>query len=292
MRAFGNLNPIVITVYYLSAISILMFSQSPVLLVFGFAGAFAYSLIYSNQTRIRTHLFYLLLFTVLTAVNPLFSHNGKTVLFVINNAPFTLEALVYGAVSAGGIITVLYLFSSFSEIMTRDKLLYTFGALSPKAALVLSMGLRYVTLLSDRAKIISDSQKALGLYKEDNIFDKIKGDLRVFSILITWALENGITTADSMAARGYGQGKRTYFTLFKFRKNDVFVLLFTLVCDALTVISISYGALGCTFYPSFEMHGITPLGIIGATAYGALAVLPIITEIKEGIKWKCLRSKI
>ena len=291
MRSFENGNPMVITVYFLSVIGILMFSQNPVLLLLCFVGAFSYTLMRRNVS-VRSHLFYFLLFTVVTMINPLVSHNGKTVLFVINDSPITLEALVYGIVNAGILITVLYLFRQFSEIMTRDKLLYVFGSVSPKLALILSMGLRYVPLFRERAKKISESQKALGLYKEDHIFAKIQSDLRVFSILITWALENGITTADSMAARGYGKYRRTYFTLFKFRKSDAFILILTILCSVLTILGMASGVLDFIFYPTFYFSDATPLGIISYTAYGILTLLPIISETEERLRWKYLQSKI
>lgn len=292
MRSFENCNPVVIVVYFLMVIGILMFSQNPLLLLLGLIGALAYALMQSKRPAIKTHLFYFCLFLVLSLINPLTSHNGKTVLFVINDSPITLESLIYGIVSAGILITVLYLFRSFSEIMTRDKLLYVFGSLSPKLALILSMGLRYVPLFGDRARTISESQRALGLYKEDNVFDKIKSDLRVFSILITWALENGITTADSMSARGYGTHRRTYFTLFKFKKSDVLILILTALCSVLTVIGMALGALDVRFYPSLKLQHLTPLGITAYTAYGVLCALPIILEIEERLKWNYLRSKI
>lgn len=288
MRSFENSNPIVITLYFLSVIGILMFSQNPILLLLSFLGSFFYTLIRSR----RIPVFYLFLFILLTLANPLMSHNGKTVLFVINDSPITLEALVYGAVSAGILITVLCLFRIFSEIMTRDKLLYVFGSLSPKLALILSMGLRYVPLFRERARKISESQKALGLYKEDNILDKIKSDLRVFSILITWALENGITTADSMSARGYGKRRRTYFSLFKFRKSDALLLILTMLCSALTLIGMAMGTLDFIFYPTLKFVNLAPLGVAAYTAYGLLSVLPIILETEERLRWKYLQSKI
>ena len=292
MNAFENRNPAVIAIYYLSVIAVLMLSQNPILLLLCFFGAFFHSLLTGGRKNTRAYLFYLLLFLLLALINPVFSHNGKTVLFVLNDAPITLEAIVYGAVSAGVIVTVLLLFRSFTEIMSRDKLLYVFGKLSPKLALILSMGLRYVPLFKERAGKIKESQRALGLYKEENVFDKIKCDLRVFSILITWALENGITTADSMSARGYGRGRRSYYSLFKFRASDAVILTLTLLCVALTLIGMALGTLDFDFYPSLVMSQITPLGMISYTAYGILTMLPIFTETEERIKWKYLQSKI
>jgi len=294
MRSFAQCNPIAVTVYFLSVSGILMFSQNPILLALGFSCALIYALIRVERPTAGEHMFCFFLFLLLTLINPLLSHNGKTVLFVINDSPITLEATVYGAVSAGTLVTLLYLFGSFSRVMTRDRLLYVFGSLSPKLALILSMGLRYVPLLRDRAKRIAESQRALGLYQQENIIDKIKSDLRVFSILITWALENGITTADSMAARGYGTHKRSFFTRFRFGSRDILLLTVTLACTTLTAIGMALGTLDFVFYPTiaFASGGIPPLSVAAYTAYGILAALPIILETEECVRWKYLRSRI
>lgn len=292
MRRLEDCNPIVITIYYLAMMIILMFSQNPVLLLIGAIGALTYFLLRNKENTLLSHLFYIVLFALLSIINPLTSHNGKTVLFVINNSPITLEATIYGAVNAGIIVTVLYLFRSFSDIMTRDKLLYVFGKLSPKLALVLSMALRYVALFKDRARHISESQRAIGLYKDENVIDKIKSDLRVFSILITWALENGITTADSMSARAYGKHKRTYYSIFGFCLCDGIMLGIILSCTTLTLLGMSLGALNFTFYPNIVSADPTPLSTAAYIAYGILAILPTITETEERLKWKYLQSKI
>ena len=292
MRLFENYNPIVITLYFLSMSTVLMFSQSPLLLLIGFSGIISYFCIRDKKKSFRSHLFYILLFIILTFINPLVSHNGKTVLLVINDSPITLEAIVFGAVSAGILVTILYLFRIFSDIMTRDKLLYVFGKLSPKLSLILSMGIRYVHLFMERTKKISDNQKALGLYKDDNILDKIKCDLRIFSILITWALENGITTANSMEARGYGKQRRTYYSLFKFRKADIFILAITLICTSVTLSAIILGNNDFTFYPTLKISDATPLGVASYISYGILAFMPTFNETEEKLKWRYLESKI
>lgn len=292
MRRLEDCNPIVITVYFLAMTLVLMFSQNPILLLIGGIGALAYFLMRDKGNTLSSHIFYLALFAALTVINPLTSHNGKTVMFVINDSPVTLEATVYGAVNAGIIVTVLYLFRSFSSIMTRDKLLYVFGKLSPRLSLVLSMALRYVPLFGERARRISESQRAIGLYRDENVIDKIKSDLRVFSILITWALENGITTADSMSARAYGKHKRTYYSIFGFHLCDGLMLGIIISCTALTVLGMALGALDFTFYPSIRSADPTPLSITAYAAYGILAILPTITETEERLKWKYLQSRI
>lgn len=292
MRSFEDCNPIVIAVHFLSVTGILMFSQNPILLLTALIGVLFYFVLRHGRKMISAHLGYLLLFFVLALLNPLLSHNGKTVLFVVNDAPITLEATLYGAVSAGMMVTALYLFRAFTEIMTRDKLLYVFGSFSPRLALILSMGLRYVPLFRERARAITACQRAIGLYREDHIFHKIKSDLRVFSILITWALENGITTADSMASRGYGQRKRTFYTLYSFRKTDKMLLALIVLCDTVTVFALACGRLDIVFFPGVKLAALTPLAAAAYVAYGMLALLPAANEMEERLKWNCLRSKI
>lgn len=285
MRRFEDINPISITVYFLCVTMTVMFSMDPIILALALLGAVLY-IILRGRFRLGKCAAAAILLAVGTVINPLVSHNGATVLFVINDLPFTLEALVYGAVSTGVMLAVLLLFGSYTGIMTRDKLLYVFGSLSPKAALILSMGLRYVPLFGKRARQIRDTQKALGLYKDENIFDRLRCEIRVFSILISWALENGITTADSMTARGYGRHRRTHFSTFKFYASDVVIICLSLALCALTAVGMIVGAVGIRFYPTVVINDPSALGIAAYAAYGILAMLPSITEISEKLTWK------
>lgn len=290
MRSFADINPIALFVYFFCTVLVAMFSMNPVVLGLSLLGSILLYAIRNGHKNFKIHLYSLILFALLALANPLVSHNGATVLFVVNNSPITLEAFVYGIFSALMIISVLYWFYSFSQIMTSDKLLYVFGAFSPKSALIISMSLRYVPLFSERIKKINSAQKALGLYKDDNIIDSIKSKLRVFSIMITWALENGITTADSMTARGYGVSRRTNFSHHRMNTADA---LFIALCTALlcaTLFGIS--DIDFVYYPAISPLKLSPRGALGCASYGILAFLPVIIEIKENLKWKYLRSKI
>ena len=292
MQNFENLNPITVSVYFLTVTGISMFCMNPILLCFSLFGSILFFLFRNGRKHIKSHFGFLCLFLIMAIINPLFSHNGATVLFVINDSPITLEALLYGFVAAAMILAVLYWFRSFTQVMTSDKLLYVFGKLSPKLSLILSMGLRYVPLFNRQTKKINATQTALGLYKEDNIIDRVKGGTRVFSVLLTWALEKGIITADSMAARGYGIGKRTHFSVFRLCMADVILLPMTLVLGIITCISLGTNALDITFYPKIKISALTPVSVLGLIAYGTLTMLPIILELTEKIKWNCLKSKI
>lgn len=290
MRAFDRLNPFAVFAYFALTAGIAMFSMDPVILGLSLIGAVLLFCIRCEKKQRGTHLFSLFLFVTLTVINPLFQHNGVTALFIINDNPITLEALLYGANAACMIVGVLYWFRSFSDILTSDKLLYLFGSVSPKLALMISMALRYVPLFREQARKVDAAQRVLGEYRQDNIIDTIRVKLNVFSILVSWALENGIVTADSMAARGYGLKKRSYFSPYRFEKKDFSLLITVLILGGSVGLIMARGGLDFAFYPRISSFSLTGERLLAYIAYGLLSLLPAAIEIGDTVKWQYLRS--
>ena len=292
MSALDNVNPIAAFLWLMVTAGIAMFCFNPVILAISLLGALLFFLARNPDARLSTHLPYLLLLILSALINPLFNHNGATVLFVLNDNPITLEAIYYGAAMGVMILAVLYWFRSFQQIMTSDKLLYVFGSALPKLTLILSIALRYIPLLRKQARRVRDAQKALGLFREENLLDRLRGELRIFSVLVSWALENGIITADSMCARGYGVGRRTRFALFRFHLRDGLLCAGCLLLGGCTIVGIACGALSCSFYPHFVSPAPSALGCVACIAYAILAFFPVLLEVEERIRWKSLRLKI
>lgn len=292
MITLAELNPIVAFLWLILTAGVAMFLMNPAILIISLTGALSYYLLRNPDTRLKEHAPYLLLFALSLLLNPIFSHAGSSVLFVLNDNPVTLEAVLYGLVFGLMLLCTLYWFRSFQQIMTGDKLLYVFGSALPKLTLILSIALRYIPLLRQQAKRVRDSQKALGLFRDENLIDRIRGEVRIFSVLVSWALENGVITADSMSARGYGVGRRTRFALFHFRMRDGLACALCALLSAVTIWAAASGSLSCIYYPTFAMPAPTPLAIAGTIAYGLLSLLPVIMEVEEMIRWKFLKSKI
>ena len=293
MRTLENSNPIATAVFFLCAAGIAMFSRDPVITGLSLIGAVLLWMIQGEGG----HWFLAVFLLAGTLVNPLFNHKGSMVLFVLNNNPVTLEALLYGALSSAMVVATIYWFRSFSKIMTSDKLLYILGSTMPKLSLILSMALRYVPLFSRQAKTVSDAQKTLGLYREENWIDNIRGKIRVFSVMVTWTLENGIITADSMEARGYGAGRRSFFSIYRFTLRDVLFLTGSLLLTAIALLAMYGGDTPAvvSFYPALEVISVKNWSIktwVSYISYGILVLLPAAAEVGEEIKWKYLQSKI
>ncbi len=289
MRSFAEYNPAAVAVALLSAAGVCMFRADPVITGIGLIGALTSCLVVRAPGGWRIYLCCALAFMVMALINPLVSHHGVTVLFVINHNPVTLESLFYGMGAAGMILAVMHFFRAFSAVMTTDKLLYLFGRFSPKIALMLSMALRYVPLFQRQAGDVQRTQTAMGLYREDDLISRAQGGLRVFGVMTTWALENGVITADSMAARGYGTARRTQFSLFRWTRGDVALLISALLLTALTLWGLAERSFA--YYPAVASTPVNLKAMTGFAAYALLTLLPAIIQGKEAIRWHCLISK-
>ena len=292
LRSFEETNPAAVAVHLLLTACITIFCTEPVLLGISLLCGIGFYLMRNGRRNAVFHIGAIGMPTLFAVLNPLWNQHGTTVLFFINQRAYSAEALFYGAVTGLRLAAVLYWFRSFSDLMTSEKLFYLFRYLSPKLALVFSMAVRNLALFRQQMQKIRTAQRALGLYREGHLIDDVRGGLRVFSILLTWALENGIITANSMAARGYGTGKRSSFTYFRWRPADMLLLGMTLLLAGSSAAGIAAGAAEWQYYPVCvpAAHSAPYLGTLAA--YALLALLPVIHEGKELLTWHHLQSHI
>ena len=292
MRTFDAMNPAAVTVTLLLTACITICCLEPLLLAVSLICAVVYYLMRNGRRHALFHVGAIGMPLLYALLNPLWNQHGETVLFVVNQRAITQEALFYGGVTGLRLAAVLYWFRNFSDLMTSEKLFYLFRGFSPKLALIFTMAVRNLSLFRAQAKKIQTSQRALGLYREGHLVDDLRGGMRVFSILLTWALENGITTANSMAARGYGSGRRSSFTFYRWKAADIVLLMTALALSAAVIAAALNGILTWQFYPQRIPPAVKLPYLTALAAYSALALLPVIYEGKEALTWHCLRQKI
>ena len=284
MRSLDAMNPAAAAAHLLMTVCISIFCTEPVLLTVSFLGALAFYLALNGSRNRAFHIGAIGMPALFALLNPLWNQHGTTVLFLINDRAITAEALFFGCMTGVRLAAVLYWFRIFSDLMTSEKLFYLFRFLSPKLALVFTMAVRNLTLFRQQAQKIQTAQKGLGLYREDHLIDDLRGRLRVFSILLTWALENGIVTANSMAARGYGIGKRTSCTYFRWHAADLLFLTVNLLLGAAVVTGLSLGAADWQYYPVIQPPVQNAGYFAVLLSFSGIAVLPLIHEIREKIR--------
>ena len=116
--------------------------------------------------------------------------------------------------------------------------------------------------------------------------------MTVFSIMVTWSLENAIETADSMKSRGYGLKGRTAFSIYRFEDRDKGVLAFLTFCGFYLLAGILAKAFGFRYFPSIRYVGLNAVTLSFQFVYLSLCIMPVVLNWAEERKWKAIHSKM
>ena len=286
---FSNHHPIINMMYFMLVMGCAMVLTHPVCLVLSLTCALTYAIYLNGKKAVRFNVLYMLPFLVITAlVNPAFTHQGVTILaYLPSGNPLTLESILYGVSAAFLLICIIAWFSCFNAVMTSDKFVYLFGRIIPALSLILSMSLRFVPRFTAQIKVISNAQRCVGRdISNGGIIKRARHGIKILSVLVTWALENAIDTADSMKSRGYGLPGRTAFSIYRFDRRDKHALLYLLFCGGVIIIGAAIGLLEFNYYPMMIGAKLSVLQIGLFAFYFALCAMPIILNVREDLKWK------
>lgn len=273
--------------YFIGVMVINMFFMHPVILIISFVSSLTYSLYLNGMKSLKFDLFVLfplLLFIIL--VNPLINHQGTTILFYINNQMITKESILYGIFAGMMIINMFLYFSSFNKIMTGDKIMSVLKFVSRKLSLIFVMTLRFVPRYKNEFNKIKVSQQCLNEGLNDgNFFDRIRHGSNMMSSLVTFALEDGIDTADTMIARGYGLKNKSNYKREKFTNDDKVFFTLMMILLLIVIIGIIRGQFYINFFPDFIFTELSIHNALYFVSYFIFAMVPMIIEIKEALVW-------
>ena len=290
---FERCHPAVSFLFFAAAIVFGCIFMHPVYSAVGLASAAIYYVLLAKRKGMKTFVFLIVLFIIMTVINPLLNTTGETVLFYIFKRPYTAEALLYGACLASIAVTVILWAACFGKIMTEDKFTAVFSKLAPALSLLLVMVLRLIPGYFRKAKQLSDARMSIGkgMKTANKKYNIIAGTM-ILSSLTSWALESGVETADSMRSRGYGAARRTSYQKLVMKAGDWVILAVTVAAIAALIIIAVKGGTSVNFTPSYEAAQINGIGGIGAVIYLVFLWIPIFLHIKEEAAWHILRSRI
>jgi len=290
---FSSFHPLVNFLYFGLVLLFSMVFMHPVCLGISLVSSIIYSVYLNRKKAVRFSLLYMLPLLIVTAlINPAFNHEGKTILtYLASENPLTLESITYGLAAATMFIAVIMWFSCYNAIMTSDKFVYLFGRVIPAMSLILSMTLRFVPKFKAQIKVVSNAQKCVGRdVSNGGVITRAKNGLTILSIMVTWALENAIETADSMRSRGYGLKGRTAFSIYYFDKRDKAAVIYLLICGMYIVVGACLGGIYWRYFPTMKGVdiGVYPVSVF--VFYFALCIMPVIIDIREDQKWLAWKS--
>ncbi|MEG1863370.1 MAG: hypothetical protein RR198_07150, partial [Oscillospiraceae bacterium] len=108
----------------------------------------------------------------------------------------------------------------------------------------------------------------------------------------TQGLEGSISTSDSMKSRGYGENKRTSFSIYHLTSFDKTIMVLQLI---LTLFGAVFGFVFATKLEAFPRLILPPpdfKAVISLVSYISLMLLPTVTSLIKEIKWHFSISKI
>ena len=291
---FSSYHPIIIFLYFSLVFVFTMFLMHPVSLLISLACALAYAVYLNGRKAVKFSLMYLLPMMLMAAIiNPAFNHEGATILtYLPSGNPLTLESILYGLASAVMLASVITWFSCYNAVMTSDKFVYLFGRIIPALSLVLSMALRFVPKFKAQLHVVSEAQRCIGRDVSDgSLLWRMKNAITILSIMVTWALENAIETADSMKSRGYGLPGRTAFSIYRFDDRDKIAFIWLCFCGFYIISGWMAGGLNWQYYPIIKgaLTGVFPISF--QLVYLALCLTPVILNEMEDRKWRHLQSE-
>lgn len=293
--SFSKYHPFVNLIYFTLTIGFSMTINHPLAQFISLVCAIVYVVSMQGRKSVGFLLKFCLPLMLLTAIiNPVFNHEGQTILLYFSNGnPLTLESILYGVSSGCMMITLLLWFSAFSSVMTTDKFIYLFGKVIPALSLVLSMTLRFVPRFKMQMKNVADAQRCIGKdVSSTSLLNRTKTAITIVSVMITWSLENAIETADSMKSRGYGLKGRTAFSIYRFEDRDKYALVWLVFCFLYILAGVLISAFGFRYFPDIKYLNFDISTIPFYIIYFGLCITPVVLNTAEDRKWKTIYSKM
>lgn len=291
---FSGFHPLVNFLYFALVLGFSMCLMHPACLAISLVGSLAYNIYLNGRKAVKTAVFVMLPLLLLTAlINPAFNHQGATILtYLPSGNPLTLESIIYGLAAASMLIAVILWFGCYSAVITSDKFVYLFGRLIPALSLVLSLTLRFVPKFKAQLAQVSAAQQCIGRdAASGSLFQRMKNATTILSIMITWALENGIETADSMKSRGYGLPGRTAFSIYRFAERDKNALCWLGFCGVYIVSGWLAGGMYWRYFPTMKGMTTNVWMFSFYLVYLALCLTPLLINLWADCRWRWLERR-
>ncbi len=222
-------------------------------------------------------------------LTPLVSGQGDLVLFSIPvppplNGEITAEEMGAGAAAAARLLATVALAAAFFAWADPDRMLAGMGRVAPRSALVSALAARLVPTLRRDAKAISETARLRGIVlSSGSRMARARRAAPLALPLVGSALERGLDVAEAMAARGYGEGRRTRLPERSMYLGERVTLVLAALLAVTAGWGLAVGAAEFTFFPTMDPV-VTPGAIaIATTALVVLVVAALVLRSPRGV---------
>lgn len=278
---FATLHVAVPLLYYGGVLLLSMCAVQPVLVALSLAAALTCSCaLRGTKATLRGLAPQLPLALLITLANPLFTAQGSTLLLRVGPLAVYAESLLYGACMGMLLMAVFTWFACAGVSLGVDRLLGLGDGGLPTVVLMVSMVARLVPQLVRRGGQVVDAQRAC---QPDSASRGAAPYLRASGVLVGWALEDSLQTADAMLARGWGAApRRTTYARERWGVRDVVWL----VCLGVCLAGVGFLAWVATTQYAFYPTTTRLVAWWGYVPYLVFLLVPLWLELAERRRWR------
>jgi energy-coupling factor transport system permease protein len=210
-------------------------------------------------------------------LTPLVSGQGDLVLFAVPmppplNGDITAEELAAGAAASARVLGTIALAAALFAWADPDRMLAGLGRVAPRSALVSALAARLVPTMRRDARAISETARLRGVALTSGPrMARARAAAPLALPLVGSALERGLDVAEAMAARGYGEGRRTRLPERALDTGERVTLAIGLLLAGVVTAGIALGVTGFTFYPV-----LAPLITAGSVTIASIALAALV----------------
>ena len=278
---FEQCHPAVNVIYFASVIAGTLLFRHPVYLGLSFLCACVYSIRRNGMRAVIFDLILIPLAVLYAFYYGSYHHFGVTELgvnFVGNR--ITLESMVYGLVVGFSVAGALIWMSCVHSVFTADKVVYLFGKVSPRLSVFLAILLRLVPRIKTEARKINTARRGLGKGTDQGSFPhRVMNALRIFSMMISWAIGALATASDSMRGRGSSLRGRKAFSIYRFDNRDRAYVVVMFACISVTLMGYMLRQTRMIYDPRLLWTSITGMSFFFWLCYTVLCLMPFALEV-------------
>ena len=278
---FEQCHPAVNLIYFAAMIAGTLLFRHPVYLGLSFLCACIYSIRRNGRRAVIFDLILIPLAVLYAFYYSSYHHFGVTELtvnFVGNRV--TLESMVYGLVTGFSVAGALIWMSCVHSVFTADKVVYLFGKVSPRLSVFLAILLRLVPRIKTEARKINTARRGLGKGTDQGSFpQRVMNALRLFSMMISWAITALATASDSMRGRGSSLRGRKAFSIYRFDNRDRAYVVVMFAGIAVTLMGHLLRQTRMIYDPRLLWTPVTGMSFFFWICYTVLCLMPFALEV-------------
>jgi len=244
-----------------SCLVIVLSTTNPVYKVMALAAALSALAAGAGLRRIRGLLIAVFLIAAFAMLlNFVSAHLGATVLFALPaqipalGGPYTLEALVFGAVGGITIAAAILSAAPFSLLLDSHKVMDALPAPLSRTGVAIAASLNLVPAVATSFVQVSEAQRLRGWRPRGP-----RSWMEVVVPVVLTSVEGSIQLAESMEARGFGSGARTAMASDALVRSDWLLVAASGSAVAVFAVSRAAGWAADWFpYPTLTLPGIDP----------------------------------